>query len=57
MGNLFGNVFTGIGGTIEIIFVLGIIGFMSLAYLERKGYIGQLETTIIGKLVKKIWNR
>lgn len=57
VGNMFGNVFITFGGTIEIIFVVGIIGFMSLAYLESKGYMEQLENTILGKLVKKVWRR
>jgi uncharacterized membrane protein YdjX (TVP38/TMEM64 family) len=57
MGDYFGNVFIQLGGTIEIIFVLGIAGFIVLAYLDRKGYIGKLGNTIIGKLVKKVWRR
>lgn len=57
MGDYFGNVFIQLGGTIEIIFVGGIAGFIVLAYLDRKGYIGKLGNTILGKLVKKIWKR
>lgn len=57
LGSMLGSVFVSFGGTIEIVFVIGIVGFIALAYLDRKGYIGQLEKTIIGKLIKKIWSR
>lgn len=57
VGSVLGGVFVSFGGTIEIIFAVGVIGFITLAYLDRKGYIGQLGNTIIGKLVKKLWSR
>ena len=55
IGSLLGGVFVSVGGTLEVIFAIGIIGFITLAYLDRKGYIGQFENTILGKLIKRIW--
>jgi uncharacterized membrane protein YdjX (TVP38/TMEM64 family) len=57
IGSVLGDTFMVLGGTLEIIFVLGIGGFMALAYLERKGYLGQLENTILGRLVKRLWRK
>lgn len=57
IGNVLGSTFTMLGGTLEIIFIIGIGGFMGLAYLERKGYLGQLENTILGRLVKRLWSK
>jgi uncharacterized membrane protein YdjX (TVP38/TMEM64 family) len=57
VGSVLGETFVMFGGTLELVFVVGIAGFIILAYLERKGYINQLENTILGKVVKKIWSR
>lgn len=56
VGSLMGEFFVSLGGTLEIIFAIGIIGFIVIAYLDRKGYLGQVENTILGKLVKRIWS-
>jgi uncharacterized membrane protein YdjX (TVP38/TMEM64 family) len=57
VGSLLGGAFIALGGTLEIIFAVGIVGIMALAYLDSKGYMGQLENTILGKLVKRIWGK
>jgi len=53
-GSLFSSFFISLGGTIEIIFALGIVAFVIFAYLDRKGYIGQLKNNIMEKLVKRL---
>ena len=57
IGSLLGSTFMVLGGTLEIMFVVAIGGFMVLAYLERKGYLGKLENTILGRLVKRLWGK
>lgn len=54
-GSLAGGILVSLGAGIEIVFAIGIIGFIVLLYLERKGYISGLKNTIIGKVVKRIW--
>ncbi len=55
LGNIIGGILAGLGTSIDVIFVIAIVGFIILAYMERKGYIGNLENTIIGNLLKKVW--
>ncbi len=43
--------FIGVG--IELIIVLGIIGFIILTYLDRKGYLSSLANKILEKVIKK----
>ena len=43
--------FIGIG--LDLIFMIGIIGFIVLAYCDRKGYLGIIEKNIIEKIIKK----
>jgi uncharacterized membrane protein YdjX (TVP38/TMEM64 family) len=57
VGGVLGETFVGFGGTLDIVFVVGIIGLTGLAYLDSKGYLGQVEDTIVGKLVKKVWKK
>jgi uncharacterized membrane protein YdjX (TVP38/TMEM64 family) len=57
VGSLLGSTFMVFGGTLEIMFVVAIGGFMGLAYLDRKGYLGRLENTILGRLVKRLWGK
>lgn len=52
-GNIAGGFLVSLGTGIEIVFVLGILGFVALVYLERKGYIDILKDTIIGRFFKK----
>jgi len=51
-GLLAGDMMRSLGASLEIIFMLGIVGFFAFAYMERKGYIDRLKDIIIGKLVK-----
>ena len=50
-GSLFNTFFVSVGGTLELIFVIGIVGFVVLAYIDRKGYIEKLKNIILNKLV------
>lgn len=50
-GSLLSGVFISFGGTMEIIFALGVVGFIAIAYLDRKGYIGQFKNIILSRLV------
>ncbi len=54
-GSLAGGLIVSLGAGIDIVFAVGIVGFIALAYLERKGYISNLENTIIGRVVKRVW--
>lgn len=54
-GSLVGGLLTSLGAGIEAVFIIGIVGITGILYLEKKGYIGNLENTIIGRVVKKIW--
>jgi len=54
-GSLAGGILASVGVGIEIVFAIGIVGIIALLYLERKGYIGNLENTIIGRVIKRIW--
>lgn len=56
-GSLAGGILASVGVGIEIVFAIGIVGIIVLLYLERKGYIGNLENSIIGKVIKKIGKR
>jgi uncharacterized membrane protein YdjX (TVP38/TMEM64 family) len=47
------EVLTYIGIGLELTFAVGIIGFIVLAYCERKGYIDTLEEFIIKRIVKR----
>lgn len=54
-GSLVGGLLVSLGAGIEIVFIIGIVGLTGILYLEKKGYIGNLENTIIGRVIKKIW--
>ena len=54
-GSLVGGLLVSLGAGIEAVFIIGIVGITGILYLEKKGYIGNLENTIIGRVVKKIW--
>ena len=54
-GGLFSSMFVSLGGALDVLFIIGIGGFLVLAYMERKGYFVGLENTILGRLVKRIW--
>ena len=51
-GTIAGDMMRSLGASLEIIFMLGVVGFFAFAYMERKGYIDRLKDIIIGKLVK-----
>ncbi len=42
-----------IGVSLELVFSIGILGFIILAYLDRKGYLSFLEYGIIRKIIKR----
>lgn len=42
-----------IGVSLELIFTIGIIGFIILAYCDRKGYLSSVEDIIIRKVIKR----
>ncbi len=48
------EIFSFIGAGLEIILISGIIGFITLAYLDKKGYIDILGNSIIKKIIDKI---
>ena len=54
-GSIAGGILGSLGFGIEILFTVAIVGLIIVLYLERKGYIGDLENTIIGKVIKKFW--
>lgn len=54
-GSLVGGLLVSLGAGIEAVFIIGIVGITGILYLEKKGYIGNLENTIIGRVIKKIW--
>jgi len=54
-GSVAGGMLTALGTSIEIVFAAGIVGLIALAWLERKGYIGDLRNTIIGKTIRGIF--
>lgn len=54
-GSIAGGILGSLGLGIEILFTVGVVGFIVVLYLERKGYIGDLENTIIGKVIKRFW--
>jgi uncharacterized membrane protein YdjX (TVP38/TMEM64 family) len=41
-----------IGVSLELVFTIGIIGFMFLAYFDRKGYLSFIEDRILRKITK-----
>ena len=47
-------IFLGLG--IDLIMVVGMVGFVVLAYLERKGRLGTIEDGIIGRVIKKVFS-
>jgi len=47
-------IFLGLG--IDLIMVIGMVSFVLLAYLERKGYLGTVEDGIIGRVIKKVFS-
>ena len=53
MGLSMKEILTFIGFGLEMTFVIGILGFIVLAYLDRRGYLGFIETKIVNKLIKK----
>jgi uncharacterized membrane protein YdjX (TVP38/TMEM64 family) len=53
-GSLVGGLLVSLGAGIEIVFIIGIVGLTGILYLEKKGYIGNLENTIIGRVIKKM---
>lgn len=42
-----------IGVGLEITFTIGLIGFIVLAILERKGYLDNIENIVINKIIRK----
>jgi len=44
---------TFIGFGLELTFIIGIVGFIVLAYLDRKGYLGFIENKIVNKIIRK----
>lgn len=53
IGISMGEVFNTIGISLEMTFTIGIIGFIFLAYLERKGHLDFLEKFVITKIMKR----
>jgi len=53
IGVSMGEVFNLIGISLEMTFTIGIIGFIFLAYLERKGHLDFLEKFVITKIIKR----
>jgi len=47
------EVLTLIGIGLEMTFTIGIIGFIFLVYLERKGYLDNIEKIVINKIIRK----
>lgn len=54
-GSLAGGILLSLGLGLEILVGVGVLGFLVLIYLEKKGHIGDLSDTIIAKVIKKIW--
>jgi uncharacterized membrane protein YdjX (TVP38/TMEM64 family) len=54
-GSIAGGLLAAVGTGIEVVFVLGVGGFIVLVFLERKGYIGDLRNNIIGRLMRRKW--
>lgn len=57
IGVSMGEIFKLIGISLEITFTIGIIGFIFLAYFERKGYLNFIEKIAITKIIKKRSNK
>ena len=53
IGVSMGEVFNTIGISLGMTFTIGIIGFIFLAYLERKGHLDFLEKFVITKIMKR----
>jgi uncharacterized membrane protein YdjX (TVP38/TMEM64 family) len=53
IGVSMGEIFKFIGVSLEITFVVGMIGLIVLAYLERKGYLNSIEKMIIKRITKR----
>jgi len=51
LGSVFGEVIFYFGLGMDFLLVSGLVAFFTLAYMDRKGYIGNLENTIIGKMM------
>jgi len=47
------GLFSSLGIGLEIIFMIGIVGFIILAYLDKKGYIDILSNSIVKKIMSK----
>ncbi len=56
LGSVAGGVFMYFGTGMEIIVILGILAFIAFAYMDKKGYIGGFENSIIGKLLERVGN-
>lgn len=56
LGGIAGEFLMLLGIGIDLIMVIGIAGFILLAYLDRRGYLGSVEDGIIGKVMKKVFN-
>lgn len=53
MGVSVKDIFSLIGISLELTFMIGIVGFIILAYCDRKGYLNVLEKKIVRRLIKK----
>lgn len=53
MGLWMKEILTFIGFGLEITFIIGILGFILLAYLDRKGYLDSIERKIMNKIIRK----
>ena len=51
-GSTFGEVFAMIGIGLDVILVLGLVGFVLLVWMDRKGHIDLLGNRIISKIIK-----
>jgi len=54
-GSIAGGVLASLGVSLEIFFLIGVIGVVALMFMERKGYIDELKDIIIDKIMKKFW--
>ena len=55
LGGTAGHLLMLLGMGIEMIMLIGIIGFVILVYLDRKGLLGTVENGIMGKVIKKVF--
>ena len=47
------EILASIGFGLELTFIIGIIGFIVLAYLDRKGHLEFIENKIVNKIIRK----